>query len=196
MKKNVIKMCVVGTLMIIILLSLSGIAQAKEMEKIHFEQTELKLQEGKSTLLLYTVSPAGSDNITGKTWLSHDSSIAIVDENGKITAKKEGTTDIELVLIAKKEDGSDYSEVGKCQVTVSKMPEKQIVLAKAETTSSVREIKEQVQKEEKMDLPTMLTSIVWVIGLIVILILIGTAYDKKRGKIKKEHKTEEEKKDE
>lgn len=196
MKKNVIKMCVVGTLMIIILLSLSGIAQAKEMEKIHFEQTELKLQEGKSTLLLYTVSPAGSDNITGKTWLSHDSSIAIVDENGKITAKKEGTTDIELVLIAKKEDGSDYSEVGKCQVTVSKMPEKQIVLAKAETTSSVREIKEQIQKEEKMDLPTMLTSIVWVIGLIVILILIGTAYDKKRGKIKKEHKTEEEKKDE
>lgn len=197
MKKSVIKMWVVGTLMITILLSLSGMVQAKEMEEIHFEQTELNLQEGKSTLLLYTITPAGSDNITGKTWLSQNSSIASVDENGKITAKKEGTTDVELIVIAKKEDGSDYSKIGKCQVTVSKMQEKKpITLAKTETTSSIKEVKEQIQQEEKMDLPTMLTSIVWAIGLIVILILIGTAYDKKRGKMKKEQKTEEEKKDE
>lgn len=191
-------MCIVGTLMITILQIFSGMTQAKEMESIHLDQAELSLQEGKSTLLLYTVSPAGTDNITNKTWVSRDDSIAIVDENGKVTAKKEGTTDIELVLIAKKEDGSDYSQIGKCQITVSKAPEKKqetkkVTIAKTEATVP---IKEQVQSEGKMDLPTMLTSIVWVIGLIVILILIGTAYDKKRGKLKKEHKTEEEKKDE
>ena len=197
MKKSVIKICVVGTLMIASVLCLSGIVQAKEMEEIHLEQTERTLEEGKSTLLLYTVSPAGTDNITEKTWLSHNSGIATVDENGKITAQKEGTTDIDLVLIAKKEDGSDYSQIGKCQVTVSKVPEKKVVkFAKVEPRGAIQNVKEQVQREETMDLPTMLTSIVWAIGLIVILILIGAAYDKKRGKLKKEQKNKEEKKDE
>ena len=54
MKKSVIKICVVGTLMIASVLCLSGIVQAKEMEEIHLEQTEITLEEGKSTLLLYT----------------------------------------------------------------------------------------------------------------------------------------------
>lgn len=120
MKKSVIKICVVGTLMIASVLCLSGIVQAKEMEEIHLEQTEITLEEGKSTLLLYTVSPAGTDNITEKTWLSHNSGIATVDENGKITAQKEGTTDIDLVLIAKKEDGRIILKLGNAKLRLAK----------------------------------------------------------------------------
>ena len=76
MKKSVIKICVVGTLMIASALCLSGIVQAKEMEEIHLEQTEITLEEGKSTLLLYTVSPAGTDNITFKKWITQISGFA------------------------------------------------------------------------------------------------------------------------
>ncbi|MBR1487676.1 MAG: Ig-like domain-containing protein [Bacteroidales bacterium] len=60
---------------------------------ITLDQTSLTLQEGESATLTATVKP---DNATDKTvtWSSSNTSVATVDENGKVTAVKEGSAKI------------------------------------------------------------------------------------------------------
>ncbi len=76
---------------------------------ITLNKTELELKEGGSETLKATVSPEGS---VGKvTWTSSDEKVATVDQNGKVTAVAEGTTDITATINGK-------SAV--CKVTVTK----------------------------------------------------------------------------
>ena len=63
------------------------------VESIELNKAELSLVEGESETLKATIKP---DDATDKTlsWTSSDSSIAVVDNNGKVTAVKEGETTV------------------------------------------------------------------------------------------------------
>ena len=76
---------------------------------VTLNKTELTLKEGESETLTATVKP---DDATDKTvtWSTSDASIATVDQNGKVTAVKEGTA----TITAKAGDKS-----ATCTVTVS-----------------------------------------------------------------------------
>lgn len=212
MKRFVIKTSIVGILMII-LLSIGNFSLAKEFERIQLTYENLVMDQGDTTLMLYTISPAGSDNIENRTWLSHDPEIVEIDENGTITAKKEGTATIELVINGKKETGEDYSETAKCEITVRASQDSDPTFEEAKTQVETRTVQSpevetirtttqttQINQEDSgMSTKTKLIALVTIIGLIVIFILIGTASDKKNGKLqrqeKKEEKGEEEKND-
>ena len=212
MKRFVIKTSIVGILMII-LLSIGNFSLAKEFERIQLTSENLVMDQGDTTLMLYTVSPAGSDNIENRTWLSHDPEIVEIDENGTITAKKEGTATIELVINGKRETGEDYSETAKCEITVRASQDSDPTFEEAKTQVETRTVQSpevetirtttQINQEDSgMSTKTKLIALVTIIGLIVIFILIGTASDKKNGKLqrqgkneKKEEKGEEERND-
>lgn len=58
-------------------------------EAIRISSSTMGLKKGESSSLTYTISPAGvTDNVT---WSSSDTSVATVDNYGKVTAKKSGT---------------------------------------------------------------------------------------------------------
>lgn len=212
MKRFVIKTSIVGILMII-LLSIGNFSLAKEFESIQLTYENLVMDQGDTTLMLYTISPAGSDNIENRTWLSHDPEIVEIDENGTITAKKEGTATIELVINGKRETGEDYSETAKCEITVRASQDSDPTFEEAKTQVETRTVQSpevetirtttQINQEDSgMSTKTKLIAFVTIIGLIVIFILIGTASDKKNGKLqrqgkneKKEEKGEEERND-
>lgn len=212
MKRFVIKTSIVGILMII-LLSIGNFSLAKEFERIQLTYENLVMDQGDTTLMLYTISPAGSDNIENRTWLSHDPEIIEIDENGTITAKKEGTATIELVINGKRETGEDYSETAKCEITVRASQDSDPTFEEAKTQVETRTVQSpevetirmttQINQEDSgMSTKTKLITLVTIIGLIVIFILIGTASDKKNGKLqrqgkneKKEEKGEEERND-
>ena len=79
---------------------------APQEEKYVLNQTEIGLKVGES----YTLVP--SNKSVKVAWVSSNINVASVDENGKVTAKSEGTT----VITAKREDGY-YVD---CKVTVTK----------------------------------------------------------------------------
>ncbi len=91
-----------------------------DVSSITLNKTTLSLVEGDSETLVATVKPDNASNKT-VTWTSSDDSIATVNENGKVTAIKEGYA----TITAKAED-----KTAECQVTVSKMeiPVSSIVL--------------------------------------------------------------------
>ena len=76
----------------------------------------LSLTEGDTETLTATVAP---DNATNKdvTWTSSDETVADVDENGKVTAVKEGTATITATSTA------DATKTASCTVTVTKSDE-------------------------------------------------------------------------
>lgn len=200
MKRFVIKTSIVGILMII-LLSIGNFSLAKEFERIQLTSENLVMDQGDTTLMLYTISPAGSDNIENRTWLSHDPEIVEIDENGTITAKKEGTATIELVINGKRETGEDYSETAKCEITVRASQDSDPTFEEAKTQVETRTVQSpevetirtttQINQEDSgMSTKTKLIALVTIIGLIVIFILIGTASDKKNGKLQRQGKTE------
>ena len=80
------------------------------VESITLDKSSLELTEGETATLTATVKP---DNATNKTvtWTSSSSSIATVDQNGKITAVSEGTA----TITAKAGD-----KTASCTVTVKK----------------------------------------------------------------------------
>lgn len=68
-------------------------SDVKEVTSISVDRSSISLVVGKSTTIKATVKPADATN-QAFTWSSSDTSIATVDENGKITAVKVGTAKI------------------------------------------------------------------------------------------------------
>ena len=78
---------------------------------IKLDKTSLTLDVGKNDILKATVLPIFATN-KNVVWTSSNPSVAIVDQNGKVTARKAGTTTITV----KSTDGSNVSAT--CKVTV------------------------------------------------------------------------------
>ena len=126
---------------------------------IELDKTELALNPGETATLVATIKP---DNATDKTviWTSSDSSIASVDNTGKVTAVKEGSVSIsakagdksttcsvlvetvpegavDLGIIMTRADGSEYRLFwAKCNIGASKPEEYGDYFAWGETQSS------------------------------------------------------------
>ena len=77
---------------------------------VSFNKTTLKLNPGESETLTATVTPSTAGN-KSVTWTSNDTSIASVDQNGKVTGVAEGTA----TIIAITEDGG---KMATCTVIV------------------------------------------------------------------------------
>ncbi len=87
----------------------------------------VSLYEGNNHLLSATVEPASAAN-TAVTWSSSDESVVSVDQNGKLTAHKEGTA---TVTVTTKDGGFTAA----CAVTV-KPSNKQLSFVNADTPST------------------------------------------------------------
>ncbi|WP_143318463.1 Ig domain-containing protein [Clostridium sp. HBUAS56017] len=83
----------------------------KSVTGISLDKTSLDMNIGDTSNLIATVAPDDATNKTLK-WTSSDPSIATVDENGKITAIKEGAVTITVAA----QDGSD--KVATCIVNI------------------------------------------------------------------------------
>ncbi|WP_286904455.1 Ig-like domain-containing protein [Clostridium sp. UBA1652] len=79
--------------------------------EISLNKTSLNLNIGQTDDLLATVKPDNADN-KSVTWSSSDESIATVEENGKVTAIKEGS----VTITAKTADGTNLTAT--CAVNV------------------------------------------------------------------------------
>lgn len=111
------------------------IAERKLAEKVGLNKSELTLESGKTQILTAKVTPEEAID-TGVKWISSDSSIVKVDENGKVTAVKAGRA----TITAQTASGA-YSV---CNVTVKaavvkatsvSVDKKTITLAKGKTTT-------------------------------------------------------------
>ena len=90
-----------------------AITVAQWVTGISLNKTSLTLNEGEAETLVPTVSPSNSADKTIK-WTSSDTSIATVDENGKVTAVSKGNATIK----AEANDGS--GKYATCEVLVKK----------------------------------------------------------------------------
>ncbi|MBQ6497880.1 MAG: Ig-like domain-containing protein [Bacilli bacterium] len=88
-----------------------------DVEEIYLNYNELNLNIGESATLEITVVPAGADPGT-VTWYSYDTSVAIVNQNGVVTAVGEGSTTI-LVTTGNESATSCTVSVGEAGVSVT-----------------------------------------------------------------------------
>jgi LPXTG-motif cell wall-anchored protein len=77
---------------------------------VSLDKTSLTLTTGKSGTLTATVAPANASN-KAVTWASDNTSVATVDQNGKVTAVSAGTATITVTTV-------DGSKTATCTVTV------------------------------------------------------------------------------
>ncbi len=66
-----------------------GVTETISVAGINVTPQQLSLEEGATTTLSYSVSPANATN-KNATWRSNDETIATVDQNGKVTALRAG----------------------------------------------------------------------------------------------------------
>ena len=97
-----------------------------EPTSVSLNKTALTLDVGKSYTLTKTVSP--SNAVTSYTWSSSNTSVATVDSNGKVTAKKAGTATITVK--------TSNGKTANCKVTVN-LPTPQIT-SLANTTGGIK----------------------------------------------------------
>ena len=97
-----------------------------EPTSVSLNKTSLTLDVGKSYTLTKTVSP--SNAVTSYTWSSSNTSVATVDGNGKVTAKKAGTATITVK--------TSNGKTATCIVTVN-LPAPQIT-GLANTTGGIK----------------------------------------------------------
>ena len=93
---------------------------------VSLNKTSLTLDVGKSYTLTKTVSP--SNAVTSYNWSSSNTSVATVDKNGKVTAKKAGTATITVK--------TSNGKTATCKVTVN-LPAPQIT-GLANTTGGIK----------------------------------------------------------
>ncbi len=90
----------------------AGIEYPGGVSSVSLDKTALTLTEGESSTLKATVLPENTADKT-VTWSSSDSSVATVDDSGKVTALKEGTA---VITVTTRDGGKTAS----CTVTVKK----------------------------------------------------------------------------
>lgn len=106
-----------------------------DVTSISLNKTSLTLSKGSSETLKASISPSNATN-KGITWTSSNSSVATIDQNGKITAKSEGTT-----YITVSSTSSNYK--ASCTVTVvntislTKITTKESVTIKEKATTTL-----------------------------------------------------------
>ena len=83
---------------------------------VTLDKTKLTLAVDKNTTLTATVSPSNATN-KGVKWSSSDTSVATVDNSGKVTAKKAGTATITVTT-----DDGGYTAACKVKVTSTDTP--------------------------------------------------------------------------
>lgn len=106
-----------------------------KISEIMLNHSSATLRLGETTQLTATISPSDAAN-KEISWTSSDSSVATVDENGKVTAKSVGTA----TITAAAEDGSGVT--ASCKITVEPTKVSGIKLNK---TTSALKIGEKVQ---------------------------------------------------
>ena len=90
------------------------ITVAQRVTGITLDKTSLTLNEGQTATLSPTVSPSNA-NDKSLAWSSSNTSVATVDQNGKVTALSKGTATIKATA----KDGSGKS--ASCSVTVNRL---------------------------------------------------------------------------
>ncbi|AKN31479.1 hypothetical protein Ccar_11650 [Clostridium carboxidivorans P7] len=119
--------------------------QSVSVSGITLDKTEASLAEGDTIQLRAAVQP---DNATNKnvTWSSSDTSAAVVDSNGKVTAVKEGTA----TITAATEDGN---KTAACVITVTKQqPSKDtftLLVTKDNGAATLKKQTMTIDKDEK-----------------------------------------------
>ena len=96
---------------------------AQHVTEIKLDKSYVVMEEGETTSLIATVNPNNANDKT-ITWVSSDESVAIVDNNGKITAISKGVS----TITAKAIDGS--KQESSCSIVVNR-PVKAITLAES-----------------------------------------------------------------
>ncbi|MGN0813252.1 MAG: Ig-like domain-containing protein [Candidatus Coproplasma sp.] len=99
------------------------------VESVSLNKSEAALKVGETETLTATVAPTNATNKT-VTWSSDNTSVATVDANGKVTAKKAGTA----IITVTTEDGSFTAT---CEVTVTNVAPTSVTLNKTEATIAV-----------------------------------------------------------
>lgn len=103
------------------------------VEGVTLDQTALTLSVGQEVKLMPTVSPENASN-KKVTWKSVDETIAVVDANGMVTAKKVGETTVTVTT----EDGG---KTASCKVTVvDRIAVTEVSLDKGEVKLKVGEV--------------------------------------------------------
>ena len=100
------------------------------VKEVVLDKTELEIKAGKTYTLTPIIKPENASN-KAVIWVSSDETIAKVDEEGKVSALKEGKTTITVVT-------KDGEKKAQCVVTVKKADPK-ISLEKNEVTMEVGE---------------------------------------------------------
>jgi|GEM_PF-1080979 len=90
-------------------------AKTISVSDVSLDKSTLSLEKDGTATLNATVNPSNATN-KKVSWVSSDTSVATVDENGKVTAKGKGTAKITV----KTEDGGKIAE---CSVTVTEKTE-------------------------------------------------------------------------
>ena len=88
----------------------NGSSDVVSVKSIGLDRTDVTLGVGKSTTLSYTLKPSNATN-KSVSWSSDNPAIAVVDENGRVTAVAVGSAKI----VVKTEDGG---KTASCNVTV------------------------------------------------------------------------------
>ena len=93
-----------------------------KVSSVTLSSSDLTLSQGQTKSLTATVTPSNADNKSLK-WSSSNTSVATVDQSGKVTAVKKGTA----TIYASATDGSDIN--GSCTVTVNAIKVSSITLS-------------------------------------------------------------------
>jgi len=102
-----------------------------EVTDVLLNKTKLTLEVGETETLIATVLPKDADN-KAVSWQSSNNDVAVVDNNGKVTAVETGTA---LITVTTKDGG----KMATCTVTVSCGTEVIVRLSKIESTLGVGE---------------------------------------------------------
>ena len=122
------------------------------IESFEINKTETTIVKGKSEVLSTTINPSDTSEETKVTWESSDTNVAVVDQNGKVTGKSQGT----VTITGKLANGMTV----RCTVTVRIIPVESINIPDDEIEINKKDTKLLEVKINPED-ATEVTDIVW-----------------------------------